>query len=134
MTARQAFVLIADEALFSLTGKIHINGWYTADITIPSDGTMLAQLIFLFVIQTDVRDPFKSLAVEVTMPGGHIVRSSVALPANIVNNPERNSMTYRVPLIVRQTKLHAGKIEAKVIHEKGELDVVTPWIIVAPTL
>ena len=68
MIPRHASVIICDELLFSITGKINLLGSYTGDITIPTDPTQIAQLLFYFLVETDVQDPYRSLTFQVKLP------------------------------------------------------------------
>ena len=45
---RQAMVLIADEILFNLYGKVFLHGVYNNDLIIPRDPSGSPQLIFYF--------------------------------------------------------------------------------------
>ena len=127
MTGRQASVLVSDDILISLQGKFTVIGVYTADISIPEDGTTAPQLAFLFVVECGVDDRIESLTLEVKLPGNApeqqvipIVKSSVL--------PGRTKLLYKLPFLIIQPVLHPGRIEAKIIHEKGEIPVAGPWI------
>ena len=84
------------------------------------------------MIETDINYPFKSLAVEVTLPGAQPIRNPVLVFLSSLNVPkDRTRLFYRHPLLIQSPILRAGRIEAKIIHEKGELEVVAPWITLA---
>jgi hypothetical protein len=85
--------------------------------------------------ESDITDPFQSLMLEVTLPGSDPVRQPVPIFPNIVaaSNPGRSRFFYRQPLLIPGPTLRAGHIEAKVIHEKGEIVVGSPWIILHPS-
>jgi len=130
MIPRHASLFICDEILFSLTGKFNLLGAYTSDLTIPNDPTVGAQLVFYFVIETDVSDPYKSLRIEVTLPEtAPIVQAIPVVPQIAPILPDRPRWTMRWPLLIPQPVLHPGRIVAKVIHEKGELIAGAPWIV-----
>lgn len=131
MIPRQANVIICDELLFSITGKTNIIGIYTTDISIPVDPTQVPQLIFFFVIETDVGDLFKSLSLHVTLPGSAPIIQPLPMIPQIAAAPGRARWTLRWPLLLPQPMLRPGRIEAKVIHESGELIAGTPWIVMA---
>jgi hypothetical protein len=130
MASRHATVIICDEILFSLTGKFNILGNYTADLSIPQNPTQLPQLVFLFLIETDATDPFQSLSLRVAFPDSEPIKHSIPTFANPVTL-ERPRSTIRWPLLIPQPSLRPGPIEAKVIHEKGELIAATPWVVLA---
>jgi hypothetical protein len=134
MAERQAFLMVADEIYFNLYGKATLQGIYQTDLGIAVDPSIIAQLIFFFVMEADVIDAFHSLAVEVTLPGSDPIRNEVAIfppditAAAMAATPERTRVTYRHPMLIPTPKLRPGKILAKVIHEKGEITVTAPWI------
>lgn len=132
MIPRHASVFICDEILISLTGKYNILGNYTGDIAIPSEPAPAAQLVFLFVIETDVKDLYQSLALQVTLPGSPPIKQAIPVIPQIPLLPDRPRWSMRWPLLIPQPLLRPGRIEAKVIHESGELTAGTPWIVLAP--
>jgi hypothetical protein len=135
MPPRQATVLLADEVFYNLNGKAVLHGVYNTDLTIPNNPTLVPQLIFYFIIETDFSEPFKSLGVEVTLPGNEPSRGIVFLPppqllaAQLQAQPARTRWYTRHPLLIPAPYLRPGHIEAKVIHESGEIKVDTPWIV-----
>lgn len=133
--ARQVSLLVADEIYYNLYGKAILQGVYHGDLTIPADSSTSPQLIFYFMAETDLADPFRSLVVEVTLPGSQPVRNVVGLiPPEVLQNVsrERTRAYYRHPLLVQSPVLRPGKIEAKLIHESGEIIVGAPWIVLNP--
>jgi len=134
---RQASLLVADEIYYNLHGKAILQGIYHGDLTIPADPSVAPQLIFFFMGETDVSDPFQTLAVEVTLPGAEPVRNFVGvMPPEFVTNASagRTRLYFRHPLLIQAPVLKPGKIDAKVIHEKGEISVGAPWISLNPPL
>jgi hypothetical protein len=132
---RQASLLVADEIYYNLHGKAILHGIYHGDLTIPTDPSVSPQLIFFFMGETDVSDPFHTLAVEVKLPGASPVRNPVnVLPPEIVKNAHagRTRLYYRHPVLITAPVLKPGRIEAKLIHERGEISVTTPWISLNP--
>jgi hypothetical protein len=125
--ARQAMVLVCDEFLVSMTGKFYIHGVYTTDIGIPSELYVAPQLVFVFLIETDLDDLFQSLAVEVTFPGEQPAKMAVPLTP-FVGAQGRTRWITRWPFVLRQITLRQGQIKTKVIHEKGEIITAGPWI------
>jgi hypothetical protein len=128
--ARQASVLISDDLWVSLIGKFVLNGVYTTDIVIPAEPTVGGQLVFLFQIATEIDDLFKMLQVQITLPGVPPTTQSIPI-APFVPVPGHTRWLLHWPLLVRQPVLRPGRIEAKVIHEKGEIVPPTPWISLA---
>jgi hypothetical protein len=133
MITRKAIMLVADEMYFNLNGKAILQGIYPGDLVMPTDPSTAPQLIFYFVIETDINDPFKSLIVEVTLPESQPVQQAVFVPQfrPIVFPPEKTRITCRQPLLIQNPILRAGRIEARIIHENGELQVGGPWIMLA---
>jgi hypothetical protein len=127
---RQASVLVSDELYITLLGKFVVHGVYTTDIVIPTEQTAAPQLIFLFQIGTDIGDLFEKLQVQVTLPGEP--PRTMAIPVGPVTpTPERTRWLIHWPLLVQQAILRPGRIEVKVIHERGEILVSAPWITLA---
>jgi hypothetical protein len=128
MTERTAYLLVADDLRFALTGKLDLHGIYTGDIVIPSEKLVANQLVFLWMLETDVKDPFQLLTLEITLPQAEPNRFSLSLPAQTI--PEgRTRWHMKHPQLIQPAILRPGRIEAKVIHEKGEIPVTGPWII-----
>jgi hypothetical protein len=134
MAPRTASVLVCDEVLFNITGKAFLQGVYPIDITIPGNELSLGQLVFYFSIETDRKNPIKTLALKVVPPGEKPSQLEVSLatvpPPSV--NPDRPRMMLRAPLLVQQMVLRPGKIETKVITELEELDAGGIWIISVP--
>ena len=132
--ARQASLLMADEIYYNLYGKAILQGVYQGDIRIPTDPSFSHQFIFYFMAETDSTDPFRSLVAEVTLPGNPTVREVVGLiPPEVIKNASKEARAfYRHPLLVRTPTLRPGRIEAKMIHESGEIIVGAPSILLIP--
>jgi hypothetical protein len=129
MVARTASVLVCDDLLYGLTGKVLLQGVYTTDITIPGDELLVQQLVFYFSAQTPKENPFKSITLQVTPPVGdpaQLIVPVLAIPA--FTNPNRDVMIFRAPILVQQWLLRPGKIETTVITESGELDAGGIWV------
>ncbi len=128
-------LLVADEIYYNLHGKAILQGIYSGDLGIPTDPSPAPQLLFFFMMETDLTDPFKSLAVEVTLPGSPPVRNQVfvTFPVPLAAHEGRSRLFYRHPLLIQRPMLRPGRIEAKVIHESGEIIVGAPWIALPPT-
>jgi hypothetical protein len=133
MADRQATVVIADDLLWSLNGKFTMLGIYTGDISIPADPSGAPQLVFLFIFETDVSDPFQSVTLHLELPGRSPVLVPLPVPfPQVSQDPARTRWTVRWPCLVPNVVLHPGKITAKVIHERGELIAATPWVVLMP--
>jgi hypothetical protein len=132
MTARQATVLVADEMTYSLSGKFNVFGVYTTDINIPSDPSFTTQLVFLFIIETSPDDPYQKVELLVQLPGGE----SRHLPLTISNlrlgAADQRRWCLKYPLLFNSPILRPGPIEAKVIHERGEISTAAPFILLNP--
>jgi hypothetical protein len=135
MSGRQASLLVCDDLLVSMNGKLTLLGIYTsADITILAESTTIPQITFLFLIESDADDPFEKISVEVTLPGQPTARTEMpasALPSS-PTPPGRTRRLYKLPLLIQGAILNPGRVDAKVVHENGEIAVVGPWIMLAP--
>jgi hypothetical protein len=134
MPARQAMVLVADEILYNLHGKAILQGIYHSDLGIATNPSRAPQLIFFFMIETDMTEPFQSLQIEVTLPGGESVRALVPVPppafitAQTKTQTERTRFYVRHPLLIPAPVLRPGNIRSRIIHESGEIVIDGPWI------
>lgn len=129
---RHAALLICDELLFSLTGKMTIAGLYTGDIGIGSERQIIPQLIFLFVVEGDLDEPIQSAVLEVALPKVEVKRRPLPGVSPPAATPGRTKWKMLLPFPMSQVELHLGKIEAKVIYDKGEIVATAPWIVQLP--
>jgi hypothetical protein len=129
--ARQASLLVADDIFYNLHGKAVLQGIYHADLILNTQSAIVPQLIFFFIAESDLNDPFRSAFVEVTLPGNEPIRQQVpvAWPMQIPAPSERTKVFVKWPLLVGWPTLRPGRIEAKFIHEGGEIIVGAPWIV-----
>jgi hypothetical protein len=128
MGERQAVILVSDDLLISLSGKLTALGIYTGDIAIQTTPAAVSQLAALFVIECDAADPFQSLTLEVLLPGEAEPRK---LPYAVLRPPPpqgRTKLIYRVPFLLQNLRLMPGQIKARVIHERGSIDLSGPWV------
>jgi hypothetical protein len=135
MSNRFATLIVSDDLHVDLTGKFSIYGVYTGDIQIAVDPSSAAKLIFLVVAETDADDPFKSMVFQLKFPGEPEMQWPIpTIPPPPV--PGRNRHIIRWPFLILMPTLRQGHIEAKIIHEKGEILVAAPWILMPkpPTL
>jgi hypothetical protein len=133
MIPRTASVLVCDEILFALNGKVFLQGVYASDITIPGDELTLGQLVFYFTVETPKKNPFKKVTLRVeppNMPPAQFEIPIETIPQ--VSNPTRPKMMLRAPVLLQQIVLRPGKIETKVITESEELDAGGIWITSVP--
>jgi hypothetical protein len=132
MIERTAFVILSDDLNTSFNGKLNIIGAYTQDIAITTDPFRANQLLFVFRVETDIDDPLQSLSVEITFPGQRPVINIIPLPPNPPKTPNRTkqALTFTIPIVY--IDLRPGKIDVKLIHEKGTIDVLAPWIAMVP--
>lgn len=126
---RQASVLVCDDFYVSLNGKFIAHGIYTTNILIP-EPLRVNQLVFLFQIETDVEDPFERLLVQATLPGQVTKAHPVPMPP-FVPAPGQTRQIFQFPLLVQYPTIQPGQIEAKIIHERGEIIAATPWVVLA---
>jgi hypothetical protein len=130
---RQASVLVADEIRAEANGKYFMVGVYNSDITIPVEPFYAWQLWFLFAVETDIDDPFRNLLLEVTLPGQATIPYNIPLDqVSRLQSSSQNRYSIFQPFVLHPATLMSGRIIARVIHERGELQVVTPGIFVVP--
>jgi hypothetical protein len=132
--ARYATLLVADELYYNLNGKAILQGIYHSDLILNSEQATIPQLIFFFIAETDIADPFRSASVEVTLPENDTIRQQVPIssPITLQAPPGRTKFFLRWPLLVSNPTLRPGRIGAKLIHEAGEMEVSAPWIVFVP--
>jgi hypothetical protein len=133
MPERHGIVLVSDDLLISFSGKITVIGVYTGDIIIFSDPSTTLQLMFLFIIECPLTDPFRSITLEVSLPGDTEPRRMLVpvMPPPVSPPPGRTRWTLRLPFALTNINLRAGQIRTKVLHEKGEIDLGGPWVVLA---
>jgi hypothetical protein len=126
-------VIVADDLLVSLTGKLSILGTYTGDIVVASDPMSVAQIVFLFNIEGHKNDLPRSLTLEVTLPGEQPRRLPIQAPGPDAQFlPGRTHWTIKMPFLFAPAILRQGKITTKVLHEGGEIEATGTWIVTPP--
>jgi hypothetical protein len=129
MNGRRAFVLVCDDALFSLSGKVTLAGVYPGDITISGDELTVAQLIFFFTIETPKEDVFSNIKLRVTLPSLAPVTMEIPMPALPTNiDARRTKYVLKLPFLIQQPQLKPGRIETVVILDDDEIDAGGIWI------
>jgi hypothetical protein len=131
MVKRKATSIICDDIFYSLAGKMTISGMYTGDIVIPASEFIVSQLVFLFLMECAVEDPFKSLTLEVCLPGATPLRMEVPVATPPIMLEGRTQIIARLPFLLSGPILRPGRIDTKVIHEKGEIPTGSNWIVAA---
>jgi len=61
MTERAAHVIVSDDLRIETDGKFIIVGMYTGDIALPTAPFPVGQLVFTFLVSTEIDKPFSSL-------------------------------------------------------------------------
>lgn len=128
----RASIIVCDDILISLQGKVTIVGMYTSDLTIFSESVVASQVAFLTMIEADLEDLPDSMHVEITFPGEKPQVIAVQSPGTIQVGPNRSKIVIKVPAQAIQITLRPGKIEAKVVYPGGETVVAAPWIVQLP--
>lgn len=126
---RSAALLVADEIYYNLHGKAILQGIYHSDLTLNGPTAVVPQLIFFFMGESEMADPFRSVTVEVTLPGNEPIRQQVPVVFPMPPLPGRSRVFVRWPLLIGAPTLRPGRIDAKLIHDKGEIIVGAPWIV-----
>jgi hypothetical protein len=102
----------------------------TADIVIGADEVTTNQIVFVFQLDCDSSDPFSSAILEVKIPGDAPRQLQVPLPT--FNQIEgRSRWTLRWPFLLQMARLRPGRIQTRVLHDKGEIDAGGIWIVTA---
>jgi hypothetical protein len=130
---RRASVIVCDEVLFALTGKVFLQGVYPSDITIFGQEISYPQLVFYFTAETSKEYPFKKMTLKVVPPG--MPPALLDVPIETIpqtRNPDRPKMVIRAPILIQQILLRPGKIETAVITEVEELDAGGMWVASIP--
>jgi hypothetical protein len=103
-------------------------GLYTGDLIIPFEGITLQQLVVMFLIEGGLTDPYRSITLQVSLPDTEPRMQPIPLEAPVTAGQGRTTMAIRYPFLIPQPILRSGRIETKVIHEKGELIAGYQWI------
>ncbi|MGO9486764.1 MAG: hypothetical protein ACLPX9_19690 [Rhodomicrobium sp.] len=127
----QASLLVSDDLLIALNGKWTIVGVYTGDIVVPSGGLVVPQMVFIFMVRVGVGELFERLEVEVLFPKEAEPRRQV--PPLMIDQTAipkgRKQISLKWPFLISQPTLNPGRIQAKLIHDKGEIEVPGPWVV-----
>lgn len=130
MKTWDANLVVCDDLLYSLNGKITLLGMYTGDIGIPTNPQAAGQMVFFFILQGDLSErPTKLVTLEVTLPGE--VSKTMTIPPPIFADPMpvgRTKWFMRHPFLVAPAILRPGRIVAKVIYDNTEIVLGAPWI------
>jgi len=129
---RQASLIVADEAMISISGKLNIVGIYTTDINIPTDPMVVAQLVFLFIVETDADEPYKKLDLRIDLPSGDFRQLPINLSALRDGEADKVRWSLKFPLLFQNAILKPGPIVATVIHEEGVIIPGAPFIVLRP--
>ncbi|MCX7361150.1 MAG: hypothetical protein NTV97_04615 [Alphaproteobacteria bacterium] len=123
-------LLVCDDVMYSITGKVSVFGVYTGDIGIPNDAHLAPQLIFFFVIDGDLSErPILPLKLEIKLPEEDA--RSVMISPPILPNPAPEGRTkwyMRHPFLVSSAILRPGRIEAKIVYDGEDISLSAPWI------
>jgi hypothetical protein len=126
-----ATLLVCDDLLYSLMGKVNLIGIYTSDIAINGPGQVAGQLVFFFVMEGDISERPTHVSLEITLPGTPPRRLDFpAFPTDIQQQPGRTRWYLRLPFLLPQVVLHPGRIEGKIIYAGNEIALRGPWITV----
>jgi hypothetical protein len=130
MIERKAIAFACDEVSWTITGKITISGIYTGDISLPQLELRVAQIVFFFIMETDVADPFQTITLRVTLPG--IAPEFLPVPIfPTVHNEGRQRVVIRQPFLISNPTLRPGRIVMSLIHERGEIEAGSIWVTTA---
>jgi hypothetical protein len=113
-----------------MNGKTTLVGIYTGDITVAVDGQTVNQMVFYFIVQGDLSDVPKTMALEVKLPGLGPTTREIPMDRNaLVATAERTKWFVKVPVPIFGAPLRSGKIEAKVVFDNEEIHLAPQWIL-----
>jgi hypothetical protein len=130
--SRQATLVVADDASYTLTGKINLSGIYPTDINIPRNPTFAGQLVFMFVIETEPNDPYRQISLRVELPGGDSRQLELQVGTFKDGESDKIRWCLKFPLLFQNPVLRPGPIAASVIHDKGIILTVAPSLVLRP--
>jgi hypothetical protein len=122
-------VIMCDDLRIEMNGKVFIIGMYPNNIVIPNEEVVCPQLQFFFAADFDKGDIPTTLAYEVELPGEKPQRAEVPVFIPAFEEGHTRWLS-RYALTLATPKLRTGKIDARVITEKGVFSAVAGWIAV----
>jgi hypothetical protein len=129
MTAN-ATLLVCDDVRFETGGKLLVIGAYSGDIAIPADPSQVSQLVFVISVDIPIDETPSSITTEIQLPG-----AEPSISTNNLIRPEagegRSTFMYRQIMGVKDPILKPGRIYAKVSFGEREIEMATPWIVMA---
>lgn len=128
----QVILLVCDDLRLEFNGKTILVGVYNGDIIIPFSPFAAGQLYFIFNFECDVSEIPRNLTFEITLPGQKPLQWPCPIPQDVKIPNERKKAYVRQPCPIFGPVLNEGRIEAKVIHDMGEIEVAAPWIVQMP--
>lgn len=130
--AFQVSVLVSEELYASVSGKLVLSNVFNTDINIIGDTMLVGQLVFFFMMESDLEEqPKGAITLQVTLPGEEPLLTMV--PVNQVLPQEgRTRWLLRYPVTARMVTLRPGRIETKVIHDRGETSGTGVWVVPMP--
>ena len=132
-----ASVLVADDLLYSVSGKITITGAYPNDIMIFGEENHATQIVFLFHVEGTQAELPRNFRFEIALPGEppRIKESPVPIGWQVPEGREKWVVT--MPIQITGAILRLGKIEARVVivgeTEEETIEIAAPSIISAPS-
>jgi hypothetical protein len=129
MKSWNASLLVCDDLLYSLAGKLTLLGVYTGDISIPAPTWTVGQLVFLFLMNGDLTErPTQPLDLEVTLPGS--APQTMVFPTSFAPSPAsgRTKWFLRTPFLLQNVILRPGRIAANVKHGDFVMNPGSPWV------
>lgn len=135
--ARQAAVLPCQDIRLEYDGKFTIVGLFTSNIAIPVAPSLVPQIAFLLILDGDLPERLKSLAIELHFPGA-AAPSKMDVPLDTLRHTEplegQRRWRFQFPMVVGNAVLNPGRIVCKIIHDQGEIETGAGWIVTTPLL
>jgi hypothetical protein len=128
-----ATVLICDDMRVENTGKIILVGIYPGELSILSDPSILSQICFFVSIDMPIDEIPKAITTEITLPNQapNVTTSEITPDIESLKKPGRRKFLFRQLVGLRNVPLSPGRIELKVRCDETEIEVATPWIVMA---
>jgi hypothetical protein len=130
----QATMLVCDDTRLEITGKGILIGLYVTDMAIPVPSFQTAQLQFFLIFECTLDERPKSLTFEVTLPNQKPVTWFIPIVQDIKFPEGRDRLVLRQPFQLLNPVLEPGRINARIIHEGGEIELRGPWIVLVENL
>jgi hypothetical protein len=130
---RNVTLLVCDDIRVEGNGKLIVIGLYPGNVIVPTPDYVCSQLLFLFNIDTDIKDRPAIVELSIALPGEEPVTGTIQMVHGEVQ-PEYTRWHIRQVLAISNSPLRPGKIVATATLDGEPHPVSSAWIEVAPTV